>query len=98
MTPSKGRFSMDASSSRIWAGVGTSQPYSMSFLPRGAGGAAPANSETGMGAHKNRAMIKRYVALKAARWRNDGWEVKLMLHDCAQWASGQLPRTGHKTF
>ena len=46
----------------------------------------------------NRCLIKRYVALKAARWRNDGWEVKLMLHDCAQWASGQLPRTGLKTF
>jgi hypothetical protein len=37
MSPSKGRFSMAASSSRIWVGVGTSQPYSMSFLP----GAAP---------------------------------------------------------
>ena len=43
MSPSKGRFSIAARSSRIWAGVGTSQPYSMSFLPGEAGDAAPTN-------------------------------------------------------
>ena len=91
MSPSKGRFSMDASSSRIWVGVGTSQPYSMSFLPGGVVGAAPANSDTAKTAHKIRAVTQgrrcssgcptagRHLALDAAPGRRNGREIGFML-------------------
>jgi len=71
ITPSNGRFSIAVSSSRICCGVGTSQPYSMSFLSGAGWSAAMDDADAPKAIPSSSARAHPFRA--AARLTEDDW-------------------------